>query len=54
MMDKILGILSELWEMLQDALPDLLRPWPAPALRHMRLSPPGSQDNALMVRDPLS
>jgi alpha-amylase len=51
-MGNILQTLSDLWEMLQDMLPDLLRTWPAPALQHMRLGPPDSQDNALMVRDP--
>jgi hypothetical protein len=42
--------LSELWEMLQDAFPDLLRTWPTPALQQMRLGPPDSPDNQLMVR----
>jgi hypothetical protein len=50
-MDAVREKLSELWEMLQDALPDLLRTWPLPALPHMRLGPPDSKDNALMVRD---
>jgi alpha-amylase len=48
-MDLLLERISELWEMLQDLLPDLLRVWPTPALQHMRLGPPDSADNPLMV-----